>query len=85
MIDMEWISVKDRLPELEQLVLAVLNEPNKRFNYPYAENVLILYRRGIPYTTGYEIKWERPFGGETIDYNNKVIYWMPIPQLPSNK
>ena len=82
---MEWISVKDKLPELEQLVLAVLNEPNKRFNYPYEENVLILYRRRIPYATGYEIEWERPFGGETIDYNNKVIYWMPIPQLPSNK
>lgn len=80
---MEWISVKDKLPELEQLVLVVLNEPNKRFNYPYEENVLILYRRRIPYATGYEIEWERPFGGETINYNNRVMYWMPIPQLPN--
>lgn len=81
---MEWISIKDKLPELEQLVLAVLNEPNKRLNYPYKENVLLLYRRGCNYITGYEINWERPFSGETVNYNDRVTHWMPIPQLPKH-
>lgn len=81
---MEWISVKDKLPEPEQLVLAILNKPNIRFNYPYEENVLILYRREFPYITGHEINWVRPFGGETVDYNGRVTHWMPIPQLPKN-
>lgn len=80
---MEWISVEDKLPEPNQIVLAVLNESNNRLNYPYKEDVLLLYRRGCNYITGYEIKWERPFGAETVDYNDRVAYWMPIPQLPN--
>ena len=78
----EWISVKDRLPELEQVVLVALNSPHKRLNYPYKENTLLLFRRGYNYTTGYEEKWERPFGAETIDYNDKVTHWMPLPSAP---
>lgn len=80
---MEWISVKDRLPEPEQLVLAVLDKPCERLNYPYKEDVLLLFRIGHNYITGYEINWERPFGSETVNYNNKVTHWMPIPQLPN--
>lgn len=82
---MEWISVEDRLPELRQIVLAVLNKPCERLNYPYKEDVLLLFRIEHNYTTGYKIKWERPFCAETVDYNDKVTHWMPIPQLPSNK
>lgn len=78
----EWISVEDRLPELEQIVLAVLNEPNKRLNYPYEEKTLFLFRKGYNYITGYEEKWERPFGAETVDYNDEVTHWMPLPQPP---
>ena len=78
----EWISVKDRLPELNEIVLAVLNEPNKRLNYPYEEKTLLLFRRGYKYITGYEEKWERPFGAETRDYNDEVTHWMPLPEPP---
>lgn len=81
---MEWISVEDRLPELGQIVLAVLNKPCERLNYPYKEDVLLLFRVEHNYITG-RIKWKRPFGAETDDYNDNVTHWMPIPQLPSNK
>ena len=82
--NMEWISVKDKLQELNQIVLAVLNKPLDRFNFPYHEDVLLLYRREYNYTTRREIKWERPFGGETVDYNDRVTHWMPIPEIPSD-
>lgn len=82
---MEWISVKDRLPKPRQLVLAVLNKPCDRFNAPYKEQVLILWRSEHNYIDiGYTVKWERPFSGETVDYNDSVTHWMPIPQLPNN-
>ena len=81
---MEWISVKDRLPELNQLVLAILNKPCERLNYPYKENVLLLFRREHNYITGHKTKWERPFAGETVDYNDEVTHWMPLPELPKN-
>lgn len=79
---MEWISVNDRLPDVGQIVLAVVSEPRLRFNHPYKEEVLLLYRRVIPYRRGPEIHWERPFSGETVDYDAIVTYWMPIPELP---
>lgn len=81
----EWISVKDRLPELNEIVLAVLNEPNKRLNYPYEEKILLLFRRGHNYITGFVEKWERPFGAETINYNSEVTHWMPLPQPPKGE
>ena len=80
---MEWISVKDKLPEPEQIVLACLNKPYRRLNHPYEENVLLLYRREFKYIDGYKIDWKRPFGGETVNYNDMVTHWMPIPQLPN--
>lgn len=79
---MEWIRVDERLPELEEIVLAVLITPNERLNHPYREPVLLLYRREYAYGTGRVIRWERPFVGDTVDYNDKVAYWMPIPQIP---
>lgn len=79
---MDWICVNERLPELEEIVLAVLITPNERLNHPYREPVLVLYRREHNYSTGRVIRWERPFGGETVDYSEKVAYWMPIPQIP---
>lgn len=78
----EWISVEDRLPEPNQIVLAVLNKPCKRLNYPYKEDVLFLFRVECNYITGYQIEWKRPYAGETVNYNDKVTHWMPIPAPP---
>ena len=73
----EWISVKERLPEDEQVsVLAVKQLKDGRRD--------VCIARCIPdweykdYTTGQTAK--KPYwvcGG-----NNNIIYWQPIPELP---
>lgn len=79
---MEWISVEDRLPDIGQIVLAALKNPYKTLNYPYEEQVLILYRVKYNYVTETKIKWQKPFAGDTVNYNDRVAFWTPIPQLP---
>lgn len=73
-----WISVKDRLPEAEQTVLAVKRLKNGRREYALA--------RCIPdwetkdFTTGKVTVG--PYwvcGG-----NNNVIMWTPLPEMPED-
>lgn len=73
----EWISVEDRLPEPGEIVLAVLKAPLDRLNAPYQERTLLLWR-----TSWSHGKWERPFGAETVNYDGRVLCWMPLPEPP---
>ena len=74
-----WISVKDRLPDINVIVLATLREPEKRLNHPYGEKILLLCRTKSNCVHGTVTKWERPYGAETIDYDDVVTHWMPLP------
>ena len=81
----EWISVTERLPEPNMLVLAILDEPCLRLNFPFKEQVLILLRERLPYSVGIVEEWRRPFSSETINYDGRVTHWMPLPEPPMMK
>lgn len=81
----KWISVDERLPEPNVLVLAILDEPCLRLNFPFEEQVLILLRERLPYSVGIVEEWRRPFSSETINYDGRVTHWMPLPQPPETK
>ena len=81
----EWISVDERLPELNVLVLAILDEPCLRLNFPFEEQVLILLRERLPYSVGIVEEWRRPFSSETINYDGRVTHWMSLPEPPKGE
>lgn len=81
----KWISVDERLPEPNVLVLAILDEPCLRLNFPFKEQVLILLRERLPYSVGIVEEWRRPFSSETINYDGRVTHWMPLPEAPKMK
>lgn len=74
---MEWISVKDKLPEVDKEVLAyVKGFIDYTKEYYYEVNISKL------------IKVECAYGNIKIDWdctqtcNEKVSHWMPLPEPP---
>lgn len=71
---MEWISVKDRLPETDEDVLCWY----EYFRYGSYNRLFQTY--GI----GYYINGN--WGGEvSCGQQAKVLYWMPLPEPPHEK
>ena len=71
-----WISVKDRLPEDQQTVLAVKQLKDGRREMCLARCLLEFEHYDV--ATGAKVK--SPYwvcGG-----NNNIIYWMPLPEPP---
>ena len=64
---MEWISVKDRLPELEEDVLAY---------DPSLESISVGYLSAF---LGHNPTWVIDFGQSISDC---VTHWMPLPEPP---
>ena len=81
---MEWISVKDRLPEEKEAVIILLldgqifrAEIRKRellpeWWYYYAADCIDMDELGYMY----------PNEGGNWCYGNPVTHWMPLPELP---
>ncbi len=73
---MEWISVKDRLPKLNERVLT---------HCPYdgiKETWLTTYRIGsIGYSRGERKKWFE-YVHENACYHHDATHWMPLPEPP---
>lgn len=76
---MEWISVKDRLPEEDISVLLV--DSSRKHNDPCLMAVGIL-RRNVLYDGGFNMRWEIGHDTELFDY---FTHWMPIPAPPEVK
>lgn len=76
---MEWISVKDRLPEIGEKVLSYsVSEGIKETKYT-------TYSKG---SVGYE-KGKKDCWFEWITHNNfcwhhEATHWIPLPKLPIN-
>lgn len=69
---MNWISVEDKIPEIGEKILVVLRyhfgeEEDKKYNYWISV--------GEYY---YDNQWLIPLN-KTYD---KILYWMPLPELP---
>ena len=62
----EWISVKDRLPEPEKLVIAT-----------NGSIVLEMYRQIF----NMEMAWTR-YGIKLEDFYGPITHWMPLPEPP---
>ena len=63
----EWISVNDRLPELDKKVAVLLNEA-----YPL-----------IAYLNAFDRGWEVSVSSVEIDFywrTDTVTHWMPLPE-----
>ena len=71
---MEWISVKDRLPEIEQEVLAYWEwvDSNKKI-YP---SMSVCYIQSITkYVNSQSVEWNEVG-------SNMITHWMPLPPKP---
>ena len=71
---MEWISVKDRLPELETGVLATDGEHIIACELLEIDPDILVVGHNFG---GYE--WEWSFGFEDF---SKITHWMPLPDPP---
>lgn len=95
---MEWISVKDRLPENNRCVLAIVLDAgnNKgwhwqivnygRFEYYDADADVDADENGEVRKVGwhYERESEGEFDYLIFDLKDKVTYWMPLPEPPKD-
>lgn len=72
---MEWISVKDRLPEDEQRVIAYCQKVKKYFV-------------GFAERSHYSDKvhwWHEGAKGGLYSATSKVTHWMPLPEPPKER
>lgn len=79
----KWISVKDRLPELEEEVLVYASGKIDGF---FGKNVIAIcsrYEQKIyPSAPGYE-RWSSPWQYFHTDY--EITHWMPLPEPPKEE
>lgn len=80
---MNWISVKNQLPEHDQVVLAVFEIPSsEKYDwYKYPSNLCLLnFFKESPYKQFFRDKSTlRPINSE------KITHWMPLPNPPTVK
>ena len=90
---MNWISVKDRLPEPYELVLIYYTKGNRP---TYSEGIIYdsakhlhsdSHREAFWRSCGYGLVWEDGFGRQIQSLTakkskNNVTHWMPLPEPP---
>ena len=67
----KWISVEERLPEFETLVLVAVNGKWESFTFVNALQMATLYKDEGWIIEGFE-EWDKPV----------VTHWMPAPDMP---
>jgi len=72
---MQWISVKDKLPEMIEIGF------NKN---PCSENVLVFNGR-ISVGCRWKTKTEEYFLSNEIDDRGDITHWMPLPNSPKDE
>lgn len=72
---MKWISTKEQLPEVGQLVCVVMR----------GKDVIKLGQRCIPWPSTQEIYWKVETIGYLAEAHDKIAYWCALPDIPSNK
>lgn len=77
----EWISIEDRLPELDEDVLIYAIGKSKDFLGDSVIAISCQYEfKCFPWSKSGTIIWCSPF--EYFDTNYEVTHWMPLPNPP---
>jgi len=76
----EWISVKDRLPEIGEEVLCYC--PHK---IEAGRNPVTALVRLIPYEGAREYYWDNYYGGNNTHVMKAVTHWQPLPPPPTGE
>ena len=74
----EWISVKDRLPELREEVLVYAIGKEAAFSPIIAISELYIFKL-LPFSNG-TLEWRDPW--DYFSKNYEVTHWMPLPDAP---
>lgn len=78
---MEWISTKDRLPETETPVLAIVSTLEApvvlELRWEICNTMIESYFKDFVY-------WDDP-NNDGQDYADNVTHWMPLPKIPESK
>ncbi len=90
----EWISVKDRLPEDDKVILLLTKTPCGQNDYFIGYRSKTPHSHGEP-STGYEWVSKSPTsaggyvlggqGGFLYAQARKVTHWMPLPEPPKEE
>jgi len=67
----EWISVKDKLPEIGSEVIVLKNDGN-----------VTALARYIRYEGAKEYFWDNFYGGSNLCLQESITHWMPLPNPP---
>jgi len=73
-----WISVKDRLPEIDE---------KTKFDFGYRSKIVLVLNDGHPYTNDYTFMSDRTKNGWCVlnAPRQNITHWMPIPELSDSK
>jgi hypothetical protein len=75
---MEWINVKDQLPEIGREVIVFSPNSNDGTGRVTALTRLIRYEEAT------QFYWDNSYGGSNIYIQSAITHWMPLPEPPKN-
>ena len=78
----EWISVKDRLPELHE---EAIKDEGETIRYMVSNPFLAYTDKGVMTVCVYIVQDGREWWNEDSGTEHKVTHWMPLPQPPKGE
>jgi hypothetical protein len=72
----QWISVKDKLPEIGKEVIVFSPRSNQ------GKGRVTALSRYIRYEGAVDFYWDNSYGGRNVYVQEAITHWMPLPKPP---
>lgn len=83
---MEWISVKDKLPELDTRILVYINDKKseQKIYISYLQDHNAFYRELFPEKEEYKVPMMQWESAEGNCFAHNITHWIPLPNQPKD-